>query len=340
MLRHEVKRSEDFGASADTPQQACLAGVRWAEVVVLLLGARYGDRQTSGISATHEEYREAKSRCPVLAFVQRDVDREAAEQDLVDEVRGWASGVLTGDFASPEELHDAVTRAMHELELMQQPGLLDEGELAERAQALIPDRYGLQAATLCVATACGPRQQILRPSALDEPSLERDLHREVLLGEHAVFDTTQGVQVRLTGEAILLEQARASLMVDSLGSVRLIQPATDAGAAGLPVLIEEEVGDRLARSFRLTAWILDRIDPVRRLSHVAPTVALLSAAYLGWRTRDEHAASPNTVQMPMNVGDRVVVGLTPAVRPRAALTYEVPELAEDFIALLRRIYRA
>ena len=39
-LRHEVKRSEDFGAAADTPQQACLAGVRWADVVVLLLGAR------------------------------------------------------------------------------------------------------------------------------------------------------------------------------------------------------------------------------------------------------------------------------------------------------------
>jgi hypothetical protein len=78
---------------------------------------------------------------------------------------------------------------------------------------------------------------------------------------------------------------------------------------------------------------------VRRLSHVAPTVALLSAAYLGWRTRAEHAESPNSVQMPMNVGDRVVVGLTPAVRPRPALTYEGREMIEDFVALLRRAYR-
>ncbi len=91
-------------------------------VVVLLLGGRYGDRLPSGISATHEEYREAKSRCPVLAFVPRDVDREAAQQDFVDAVRSWAGGVLTGDFASPEELHDAATRAMHELELAQQAG--------------------------------------------------------------------------------------------------------------------------------------------------------------------------------------------------------------------------
>ena len=45
------------------------------------------------------------------------------------------------------------------------------------------------------------------------------------------------------------------------------------------------------------------------------------------------------MQMPVNVGDREVVGLTPAVRPRGALTYEVRELVEDVLALLRRIYQ-
>jgi len=34
-LRHEVKRSEDFGAAADTPQRACLAGVRWADEAIM-----------------------------------------------------------------------------------------------------------------------------------------------------------------------------------------------------------------------------------------------------------------------------------------------------------------
>jgi len=78
-LRHEVKRSEDLGAAAETPQQACLAGVRWADVVILLLGAGYGERQPSELSATHEEYREAKSRCPVLAFVQHGAELEASQ---------------------------------------------------------------------------------------------------------------------------------------------------------------------------------------------------------------------------------------------------------------------
>ena len=68
-LGHEPRMAEDYGASPDTPQRACLAGVRDADVVVLLLGARYGHPQESGLSATHEEYREAKERRPVLAFV-------------------------------------------------------------------------------------------------------------------------------------------------------------------------------------------------------------------------------------------------------------------------------
>jgi hypothetical protein len=156
---------------------------------------------------------------------------------------------------------------LHELELAQHAGPLDEEEMFERGRTLIPNRYGLQGAVLCVASASGPRQPILRPAQLEEPTLERDLHREVLLGQNAVFDTTEDVQVRIEGQAIVLEQPRAWLGVDSLGSVGLVQPATDPDGSGLPALIEEEVGDRLARSFRLTAWILDRIDPVRRLSH-------------------------------------------------------------------------
>lgn len=167
-LRHEVKRSEDFGATAVTPQQACLAGVRWAHVVVLLLGACYGERQPSGLSATHEEYHEAKSRCSVLAFVERGVEPEAAQQEFIDEVRGWAGGLLTGEFASPEELQDAVTRALHELELAQQAGPVDESEMADRAWALIPDRYGLQGA-MCGEVGRAPPAEV--PSKADPTSL-------------------------------------------------------------------------------------------------------------------------------------------------------------------------
>ena len=55
-LRHEPIMAEDFGASARSPQVACLQGLRDADLVILALGDAYGPVQSgSGISATHEE---------------------------------------------------------------------------------------------------------------------------------------------------------------------------------------------------------------------------------------------------------------------------------------------
>jgi hypothetical protein len=47
VLGHEVVRAEDFGAAPDSPQRSCLAGVRSADVVLLLVGSRYGTPQVS-----------------------------------------------------------------------------------------------------------------------------------------------------------------------------------------------------------------------------------------------------------------------------------------------------
>jgi hypothetical protein len=180
---------------------------------------------------------------------------------------------------------------------------------------------------------------VIRPAELDDAGLHRDLHREVLLGEHAALDPTEGVRTRIEASALLLEQDHASLFVDALGSVCLVRPALDGDAPGISVMIEETLEDRIAHGLRLASWILDRVDHPRRISHVAPVVALLSASYVGWRTREEHLANPNTVQMPMSVDDRLVIPLAPPVRPRAALTSTVRELTEDFVALIRRAYQ-
>jgi len=75
-LGHEVVRAEEFAASPTSPQVACLSGVRSADVIVVLLGARYGANQPSGLSATHEEFREAKEDKPVFAFIQSGLSHE------------------------------------------------------------------------------------------------------------------------------------------------------------------------------------------------------------------------------------------------------------------------
>ena len=85
-LGHTVTMAEDFGASPFSPQQVCLGAVRDADIVMLLLGARYGTPQESGLSPTHEEYREARASKPVLVFLQENVSREPAQQACLDEV--------------------------------------------------------------------------------------------------------------------------------------------------------------------------------------------------------------------------------------------------------------
>jgi hypothetical protein len=113
-LKHEVLRSEDFGASPTTPQRVCLAGVREADVVLLLIGHRYGTPQASGLSPTHEEFRDAQERGPILVFVQKGVDREEPQEAFLSEVQSWSSGLYTASFTTSEDLRG------DQLELRQQ----------------------------------------------------------------------------------------------------------------------------------------------------------------------------------------------------------------------------
>jgi len=157
-LGGQPKRAEDFGASPDTPQRTCLAGVRAADAVLLILGTRYGEPQHSGLSTTHEEYREAKERCPVLVFVQENVEMEPVQLRFLEEVRGWSSGHYTESWTDPEDLGRRVTRVLHDFELSRSLGALDEEEVLQRADAFLPDeRYGFGGgSSLVVAISGGP----------------------------------------------------------------------------------------------------------------------------------------------------------------------------------------
>jgi hypothetical protein len=342
-LGHEPRMAEDYGALPDTPQRACLAGVRDADVVVLLLGDRYGHRQESGLSATHEEYREAKERRLVLAFVQEGVEREAAQEDFVHEVQDWNSGQYTAGFSTSEDLREAVTRDLHQLELSRAAGPVDEEEMLARAEEQVPTRHGFGQATLAVVVAGGPHQQVLRPAELEDENLGEALMREALFGSVRIFEPARGTNKRLEGHSLVVEQDRAWIRVDELGTVGVAQPAMnedDRGHMELPVLIEEDIRDRIKQSLLFAGWVLDRVDPLRRLSDVVVVVALLGGSYLGWRTRVEHERNPSSGRVGMGGSERTVVKLSPARRNRAALTHDVMRMAEDLTVLLRREVRS
>jgi hypothetical protein len=102
-------------------------------------------------------------------------------------------------------------------------------------------------------------------------------------------------------------------------------------------LIEEDVRDSLNLGLRFIA--LDHIDPTRRLSDLVPVVGLHRGSTMNWRTRAEHAKSPNGGTIAMRVRDHIIMQLTPSHRPRAALSQAADVLAEDFTVLLRREVR-
>ena len=138
-LRYNVTKAEDFGAIDSSPQVPCLAGVRDADVVVLLLGERYGVPQESGLSATHEEYREAKELKPVLVLVQANEPLDRRQQEFVKEVQDWQTGSLVAYFSEFEYLrfYFEVKSALRYLELPQAVPSFDESEAIRRAREAV-----------------------------------------------------------------------------------------------------------------------------------------------------------------------------------------------------------
>lgn len=340
-LGHEVIRAEDFGASPDSPQRACLAGVREADIVIMLLGDRYGAKQESGLSATHEEYREARDRCDVLAFVQDGVDRDPDQNPFVGEIQDWASGQYTSHITDPEQLRDGVTQALHQLELARATGPVDGDELLQRSLALLPehDRSHATETRLELAIASGPRQSVLRPSQLENAALHDKVMQNALFGEFRLLNPSDGTDARVEQDKLVVEQPHAFITLDEDGSIR-ISTHLEGSDQGLPVIIEEEVRNQIARSINYAAWLLEEIDPVHRLSHCSPVVMIGGQTYLGWRTRREHDQSPNQASIGRSWGESPhPVHLTPPHRPRAALRVQLDSIADDLTVLLRREFR-
>ncbi|SKA14806.1 DUF4062 domain-containing protein [Novilysobacter spongiicola] len=349
-LGHEPIIAEDFGAKASSPQVACLQAVRSADLVVLVLGARYGARQPSGLSATHEEYREARGSKPILVFVQ-DGEVEADQADLIAETGSWEGGFFRDNFSTAEDLHRNVTRALHRHVLAHAAAPLDPEALARRAKALMPKpsrgHYSSDNA-LHLVVAAGPEASILRPTELEGPSLRQAIQQQTMFGPRPIFDTRHGADSQLRSDALVVFQearggTRAEVVLWPTGDIQLLLPLTESHGAGFSAVIEEEVADRLPAGLAFGGWLLEHIDSTQRITHVALCAAVTGQGGMGWRTRAEQAASPNGGSFD-SLGreeerERPVM-LQPAHAPRAALAMDTQRIAEDLVALLRRRWKA
>jgi hypothetical protein len=181
-LGYEVIEAEDFSASPQPPQRACLQEARAADAVVLLLGAAYGATQRSALSATHEEYLAVRDDDKVLVFVQAGVEREPSAAKFLADVQSWEGGHLTVTFHTAQELTECVVRALHRFEVERATGVVDVGPLVDRANKALKGEGKRTSSDLVIAVAAGPIQTLVRPAQLESHELAQQLARELLFG--------------------------------------------------------------------------------------------------------------------------------------------------------------
>jgi len=344
VLRHEPLRSEDYSASASSPQQTCLQGVRDADVTVVLLGERYGEVQSSGLSATHEEYVEARSHKTAIVLMQSGVTFEPHQAKLLADIRTWTGG-LVETFDSPEHLRDLVIRVLRDFELQRTESRVDDNVLLARAKEMIPATGSGATAALAIAVVPGPANQLVRPAELD--TFGDEIRREALTGPAAILDPALGAELEVR-EYVVVRQPRSisRVAVDAAGAFMAMQPvlAPRAIGSGVIAIIEEEVQSQIERALHLADRILDYADKLHRSSDLVIVAGLVGGSMWPWRTRAEHQANPNVASMGLGASTlgagTVYAYLTPPRIPRGDLAHRRSQIAADLIALLRRRVKA
>jgi hypothetical protein len=348
-LRHEAVMAEDFGAQPNSPQVACLRELRASDVVVLILGERYGPPQSSGLSATHEEYHEAKGTKPILAFVQEGINPEPAQQAFIQEVQEWEGGLFRQGFADVESLRMSITRALHDYDLTATHAPVDANVLRYSAVALLPtdSRSGLSGTRpiICISIATAPALQIIRPAAMEESTFGDRLQQAAQFGQARLFEPSMGTGRVIEGDRLVLRQeSGASIQLSEAADIAIQLPLgptarqRNMGALEGSIIFEDDVSTAIRMSLEFGSDLLEQVDPTQRLSHVAVAVKIINADYRVWRTRAEHETNPNSVQMGMSGSrDREPV-LADFQRP--ALRLNRARLVEDITVQLRRQWRS
>ena len=339
--------AEDFVSQANSPQVACLQGLRSSELVVLMLGARYGSPQPgSGLSPTHEEFMEVRGRKPILLFVEEGVDYEPKQRALVTEAQGWEGGLFREGFKSADDLRSLITKAIHRHELAHAAAPLDLPSLAAAASALLVSsgREGRSGSPMLrLAFASGPRARVLRPAQLEAEEIADAIQQQAMFGSAPrLFDKAGAVERGIDGESLVIRQESGALVrLNENADIELRLPLErhpERGGMGsfMMGIIEESVLRELRLGIGFADWLLDKVDGTRRLTHVGLGARIEAANYMGWRTQAEQDASPSTGSMRMAEPPMQPV-LTD--RPRAALKFDAAVIAEDLMVPLRRQWK-
>ncbi len=337
-LGYDAIRSEDFPAQPNTPQQACLQAVRESDVMVLLLGAKYGKIQPSGLSATQEEYEEAERVAKqVLVFIESNTDPDQEQKQFIDDnVKSWNSGKMLKYFSNLTDLKSKVMRSLHRLAL-DNAGPFDSSSLTKRAENLIKDDITNRNDPLLLFSLVGsPKNQIIRPAVLDNFDFQQRIVQYAEKAEYSVLESIGGTKISIRNTHLILQQSFANINLSQDGEIviqkNLIKNLDHRD--GLPVIIKERVSEHILGILQFCANMLDAIDTVRSISWIAVAVRIIGNRYTPWRTETEHKRNPNRINM--GNSDKVMMPVSLKPFARLVLRKDLVMIRDDLVAVIER----
>ncbi|QDU57526.1 DUF4062 domain-containing protein [Aeoliella mucimassa] len=356
-LRHQPVMAEDFGATASTPQTACLEGVRRSHIYVGIFGQRYGNRVESGHSPTEEEFREAERRgLDMLCFVMKGALDDDQKQ-FVDSIKSYEHGKMLAFYESTDELKDLIVQALNDLSLASLGGGLDASVAQKKFESRISSDESSRRSEPECRLAIIPERQVdeyLSPHDLSEASFREKLEQLLLFGpQPRLFDREKGVRCREGEDFLCLWQGRdeydspdTSVSIYADGTIILADSLTsqhqrDRFSHGLLrsfVVDEQNVLDRASGFFAFSESVYSSLEAFRQAS-----------AFFTWlqlaNMRDKSfgripSSEPNSFQMPSHSLDDPVSSPPEPQRIVRKQLLDHQSLANDLISRLIRRFKA
>jgi hypothetical protein len=283
--------AETTGASADSPRRALLDLVRDADIVLLLLGARYGEAGETGRSPTEDEYQEAvRLDKPVIVLAQ-EVEMEARQREFLDRTRGsWDEGKLSGAFVGPSDAGLEIVKALRVFETRQ--AVNADANLAPEAQSRAHQLAGGDERTS--STGSGSKARFVAAPLVRKPLLDALMLEDAGLAEElqtlartsGLVNNAMALTVDISSSGVRFEAKEGDawetlqFAVEADGAV--VAEGSVGGSGGhfsesvvlaqpLRVLVER------AQAFTLRAW--KRIDTGYDIRETALTVGIPNAGY-------------------------------------------------------------
>ena len=350
----EPIRAEDFSAASISPRNACLDGVRSADALVLLLGARYGFVGPSGLAATEEEYEQARrNHKHIFVFLQDSVSREPRQQVFVDKVQNYVDGHWRKVFRDPEHLTELVRDAAKAADMDQEP--LYQSQARTRIDAALNRRPPVTQYIVWLQTVwtTSRDEEVIDPLDLGKVAFQRQFQRLSHECEPPLFTYNQSKRVAVETALLRFEQGDftawdeaqdlAIVEIHTDGTLVTVQNVTGTEARtnnsegwfDMYFLDPNVVRARLNQSWSVaTAW-WKALDPYRRHDPLFYKVAVYDIGTRHFAPVPRHHGSSITIP-PESTEDPLVVFDKPRQVARADVDAPDTEINRIVTLLERR----